>query len=177
MPTPFVLPEPAQRLPAADRPEPEVVQALLAQVGQGVLDWASVKSLARPWVHAVRNHPAPFWALESLMREFPISSAEGLALMRLAEALLRVPDTETALLLTGDQLGRARFDSPSGPESAWLGRLSHQAVALSKKFLPDHEGGPAPGLLQRLGAQAVLSASLRALQLLGHQFVLGETLA
>ena len=36
--------------------------------------------MARPWVHAVRDLPASFWAMESLLREYPISSAEGLAL-------------------------------------------------------------------------------------------------
>ena len=74
-----------------------------------MLDWPRVIEKARPWVQAVRDKPAPFWAMESLLREYPISSAEGLALMRLAEALLRVPDTETAIALTADQLGRADF--------------------------------------------------------------------
>ena len=46
----------------------------------------------------------PVDSMESLLREYPISSAEGLALMRLAEALLRVPDAETAIALTADQL-------------------------------------------------------------------------
>jgi RHH-type proline utilization regulon transcriptional repressor/proline dehydrogenase/delta 1-pyrroline-5-carboxylate dehydrogenase len=66
--------------------------------------------MAAPWVQAVRDNPPPFWAMESLLKEYPISSAEGLALMRLAEALLRVPDAETAIALTADQLGRADFD-------------------------------------------------------------------
>ena len=172
----FVLPERVQGLPAADRPEAQAVSDMLGALGRN-LDWSAVLSQARPWVQAVRKHPAPFWALESLMREFPISSAEGLALMRLAEALLRVPDTETAVLLTADQLGRARFDAGSGPEPDWLRRLSHQAVVLSRKFLPDEAGGAEPGLWQRLGAQAVLAATVRAIELLGRQFVLGETLA
>ncbi len=47
--------------------------------------------------------------MESLLKEYPISSAEGLALMQLAEALLRVPDAETAIAMTADQLGRADF--------------------------------------------------------------------
>ena len=54
-----------------------------------------------------RAHPGAVLALESLLREYPISSSEGLALMRLAESLLRVPDTPTAVALTADQLGRA----------------------------------------------------------------------
>ena len=81
------------------------------------IDWAGVVDAAWPWVQAVRDKPAPFWALESLLQEYPISSREGLALMRLAEALLRVPDAETAVALTADQLGRADFSS-SGDDRA-----------------------------------------------------------
>ena len=80
----------APRLPFPYRPEADVVAQSLAAL-QGRLDWPAVLAAARPWVLAVRDKPAPFWAMESLLREYPISSAEGLALMRLAEALLRVP--------------------------------------------------------------------------------------
>jgi RHH-type transcriptional regulator, proline utilization regulon repressor / proline dehydrogenase / delta 1-pyrroline-5-carboxylate dehydrogenase len=76
-----------------------------------------VVAQARPWVQAVREQPAPFWAMESLLREYPISSAEGLALMRLAEALLRVPDAETAIALTADQLGRPTSTASARPRA------------------------------------------------------------
>ena len=99
----------AARLPYPYRDEREVLGRLGAALQQH-LRWPDVVAAARPWVQAVRDKPAPFWALESLLREYPISSAEGLALMRLAEALLRVPDAETAVALTADQLGRADFE-------------------------------------------------------------------
>jgi RHH-type proline utilization regulon transcriptional repressor/proline dehydrogenase/delta 1-pyrroline-5-carboxylate dehydrogenase len=100
---------PQQRLPFPYRPEAATVSDRLQSL-DGALDWAAAAHAARPWVQAVRKHPPPFWAMESLFKEYPISSAEGLALMRLAEALLRVPDAETAIALTADQLGRADFD-------------------------------------------------------------------
>jgi hypothetical protein len=108
------------RLPFPYRPEAEVAAALLQGL-RGALDWAAVAARATPWVHAVRAQPAPFWAMESLLREYPISSAEGLALMRLAEALLRVPDAETAIALTADQLGRADFarTTPKARTACW----------------------------------------------------------
>ncbi len=96
------------RLPVPYRTESEVVARQLQVLSAG-LDWAAAARAATPWVRAVRDNPPPFWAMESLLREYPISSAEGLALMRLAEALLRVPDAETAIALTADQLGRADF--------------------------------------------------------------------
>ena len=165
------------RLPDPYRPEAEVTTALLLDL-RGRLDWAGAAAMATPWVHAVRAHPAPFWAMESLLREYPISSGEGLALMRLAEALLRVPDAETAIALTADQLGRADFDSDAvdGPHRM-LANLSASAIALSKKLLPDGPGaGDPPGLLQRLGARTVVAATVRAIQLLGRQFVLGRSI-
>ncbi|HWI83038.1 L-glutamate gamma-semialdehyde dehydrogenase [Ramlibacter sp.] len=159
---------PTQRLPSPYRPEAEIVARHLEFL-QGAVDWPLAAARARPWVEAVRRHPPPFWAMERLLKEYPIGSSEGLALMRLAEALLRVPDAPTAIALTADQLGRAEFES--GSDSA-LARLSDAAIAMSKKLLPgaEHEGG----LLGKLGARTVVAATLRAVQLLGRQFVLGQ---
>jgi RHH-type transcriptional regulator, proline utilization regulon repressor / proline dehydrogenase / delta 1-pyrroline-5-carboxylate dehydrogenase len=159
------------RLPNPYRPEHQVVSHHLGGLARA-LDWAAAAKAATPWVQAVRKNPPPFWAMESLLKEYPISSAEGLALMRLAEALLRVPDAETAIALTADQLGRADFDA-SGDKT--LARLSSSAIALSKKFLPDSEGPS--GLFSKMGARSVVAATLRAVQLLGRQFVLGQTIA
>jgi RHH-type transcriptional regulator, proline utilization regulon repressor / proline dehydrogenase / delta 1-pyrroline-5-carboxylate dehydrogenase len=166
--------QPTTRLPFPYRPEAQVLADALA-VLKGRLNWPAVISAATPWVQAVRAQPAPFWAMESLLREYPISSAEGLALMRLAEALLRVPDAETAIALTADQLGRADFEGAAedGPHKM-LASLSASAISLSKKFLPDTENPP--GLLQRVGSRTVVAATVRAIQLLGRQFVLGRTI-
>lgn len=161
---------PPQRLPDPYRLEADVVALLLNDL-EGTLDWAAVAEVARPWVNAVRASPPPFWAMESLLKEYPISRPEGLALMRLAEALLRVPDAETAIALTADQLGRADFES--GDNSA-MTRLSAAAISLSKRFLPLEASHS--GFVGRLGARAVVAATLRAVQLLGRQFVLGQTI-
>ncbi len=162
---------PSQRLPFPYRPEADVVVDRLRALSDA-LDWAAAAQVAQPWVQAVRRHPPPFWAMESLLKEYPIASSEGLALMRLAEALLRVPDAETAIALTADQLGRADFE---GATDSALARLSQTAIAMTKRFLPgaQHE----PGLLGKLGARTVVAATLRAVQLLGRQFVLGQDIA
>src|SRR5690606_25710287 len=70
---------------------------------------------------------------------------------------------------TADQLGRADFE---GSGDAVLARLSSTAIGWSKRWLPG-EGG---GLVARLGARTVVAAALRAVQLLGRQFVLGQTI-
>ncbi|HEU4458477.1 MAG TPA: L-glutamate gamma-semialdehyde dehydrogenase [Methylibium sp.] len=169
-------PPPLSRLPSPLAEELPVVQAHLRTL-DGALDWAEAQAIAQPWVQAVRDEPAPFWAMESLLREYPISSAEGLALMRLAEALLRVPDAQTAIALTADQLGRADFEAATegdGPHPM-LASLSASAIGLSKRFLP--QGEQPPGLFKRLGAHTVVAATVRAIQLLGRQFVLGQSIA
>ena len=158
------------RLPFPYRPESGVVASHL-QAMAGALDWPAAVQTASPWVNAVRSNPPPFWAMESLLKEYPISSAEGLALMRLAEALLRVPDAQTAIELTADQLGRADFDSAG---DGMMARLSASSIALSKKFLPQ-DGQPS--LMSKLGARSVVAATVRAVQLLGRQFVLGQTIS
>ncbi|MDO8905727.1 L-glutamate gamma-semialdehyde dehydrogenase [Hydrogenophaga sp.] len=186
---------PTDRLPFPYRTENNLVANRISAL-QGALDWAAAARSATPWVRAVRDNPPPFWAMESLLKEYPISSAEGLALMRLAEALLRVPDAETAIALTADQLGRADFDGAAhatagppqggvhplgGPGEARVGgqvstlaRLSSSAIAMSKHFLPSEDRQP--GLMTKLGARTVVGATLRAVQLLGRQFVLGQTI-
>jgi len=167
----------AQRLPFPYRPEADIVGHRLQSLSDA-LDWAAAARVAQPWVQAVRKHPPPFWAMESLLKEYPISSAEGLALMRLAEALLRVPDAETAIALTADQLGRADFE---GSADGALARLSQAAISMSKKFLPDPSTSSGrtedTGLFGKLGARTVVAATLRAVQLLGRQFVLGQDIA
>src|SRR5881227_867704 len=130
----FTASAPAARLSSPYRNELEVLRALLMPLAG--LAWKDAVQIARPWVQAVRDKPAPFWAMESLLREYPISSAEGLALMRLAEALLRVPDAETAIALTADQLGRADFE---GAADGALARLSQAAIVMSKKLLPHQD--------------------------------------
>ncbi|MGZ5122551.1 MAG: L-glutamate gamma-semialdehyde dehydrogenase [Burkholderiales bacterium] len=160
---------PQARLPSPYRPETEAAGVAIARV-EGALAWDRVAATASVWIEGVRSQPAPFWALESLLAEYPISSAEGTALMRLAEALLRVPDRETAIALTADQLSRAHFEDYSGHGIA---AVSARALALAKSLLPESDGS-SPGLVRRLGSEAVVAIAMRAVQLLGRQFVLGE---
>ena len=157
------------RLSSPYRPEAEAAAAGLRGIDSAV-DWPAVAAMATPWLEAARREPAPFWAVETLLREYPISSAEGNALMRLAEALLRVPDRETAIALTADQLGRAdvrrafgRIGSPRCPPARSLCPRRCCRAAASHA-----------GLMGRLGGEAVVAIALRAVQLLGRQFVLGE---
>ncbi|MBI5333036.1 MAG: L-glutamate gamma-semialdehyde dehydrogenase [Burkholderiales bacterium] len=166
---------PPPRLPSPERPQAEVAQALASRIAG--LDWSRVRLRAQPWVEAARREPVPWLALESLLHDYPLSSAEGRALMRLAESLLRVPDAATAALLAADQLGQARFDagrlaaaSRHPQRAGWAAR----AMNWARELLPAADGSQVDGLLQRLGTPAVVAAATQAVQWLGRQFVLGR---
>ncbi|MBT0570586.1 bifunctional proline dehydrogenase/L-glutamate gamma-semialdehyde dehydrogenase PutA [Curvibacter sp. CHRR-16] len=170
-------PLPSVLLPTPYEAESQAVAQRL-QLLDGALAWDGAARMALPWVQAVRDNPPPFWAMESLLREYPISSVEGLALMRLAEALLRVPDAATALSLTADQLGRADFASATAAHDAppALARLSNVALQWAKHCLPEPGNADQASLWRRMGGRTVVVAALRAVQLLGQQFVLGQTM-
>ncbi len=158
------------RLPFPYRPEADAA-AEVERALDPAPDWTELARRASPWVQAVRDHPPPFWAMETLLREYPLTSEDGKALMRLAEALLRVPDIETAIALTSDQLAHLQSGVTAPVPDSPLARLSAVALTLSHKLVSGSDG-----LVGRLGARAVVAAALRAVQLLGRQFVLGENL-
>lgn len=167
--------EDTDRLPFPWADEADVVRQL-ADEGIHEADWPLIKTRCAPWVQSVRQEPAAFWALESLLQAFPLSSQEGLALMRLAEALLRVPDQDTMTLLLSDQLQQADFAHhaahSSAPTHPWMEGLSARLLHLASNVM---QAGDA-GILQRLSQKTVVNATLQALQLLGQQFVLGQTI-
>ena len=166
------------RLPPPCRPEPDVLRRHLADLQQA-LDWAAVARMASPWVQAVRDNPPPFWAMESLLKEYPISSAEGLALMRLAEALLRVPDAETMDALIEDKIAPSDWGRHLGRSASSLVNASTWALMLTGKVLEDREPGVVGHLraaVKRLGEPVIRTAVARAMKEMGRQFVLGETI-
>jgi RHH-type transcriptional regulator, proline utilization regulon repressor / proline dehydrogenase / delta 1-pyrroline-5-carboxylate dehydrogenase len=172
------------RLPLPWGDEAQAVAALRQRLA-GQLDWSDVRQRCEPWVHGVRARPGPVWAMESLLAQYPLSSQEGLALMRLAEALLRVPDADTALALTADQLrhegqpGWQAAQAPAAHDGAASGlwqALSHRVLEMAQHLLPPADHAP-QGWIARLGSQAVVKATATAVGLLARQFVLGETLS
>jgi RHH-type transcriptional regulator, proline utilization regulon repressor / proline dehydrogenase / delta 1-pyrroline-5-carboxylate dehydrogenase len=120
--------------------------------------------------------------VESFLAEFELSTVEGVALMCLAEALLRIPDKATIDALIGDKLGAADWDSHLGHADSVLVNASAWGLALTGRFL-DWTGGTqstATDLLRRvlgrLGAPVLRGAIEVAMKLMGQQFVMGETI-
>jgi len=121
--------------------------------------------------------------IETFLAEFDLSTDEGVALMCLAEALLRIPDTATIDALIGDKLGAADWDRHLGQADSVLVNASAWGLALTGRFVEwsgRNEGG-AGDLLRRMvgrmGAPVVRNAIEAGMRIMGQQFVMGETIA
>ncbi|MEJ6393900.1 bifunctional proline dehydrogenase/L-glutamate gamma-semialdehyde dehydrogenase PutA [Gymnodinialimonas sp. 2305UL16-5] len=118
--------------------------------------------------------------MEIFLAEYGLSSAEGLALMRLAEALLRVPDDVTVDALIEDKIVPAEWSSHRGQSKSTLVNASTLALMLTGRVLSDEDGqgiaGPLRSAIKRLGEPVIRAATRRAMAEMGNQFVLGETI-
>jgi RHH-type proline utilization regulon transcriptional repressor/proline dehydrogenase/delta 1-pyrroline-5-carboxylate dehydrogenase len=136
-----------------------------------------IDSIAEHLITAVREQTGSL-GVEEFMREFSLTSREGLALMVLAEALLRVPDALTIDKLIADKLSAAEFESHETVSDAWIISATAWAMGVTAKILrpEDSPAGILNGLVKRLGQPTVRTAALQAMKIMGHQFVLGETI-
>ena len=115
--------------------------------------------------------------MQGFLVEYGLSTREGVALMCLAEALLRVPDTETIDALIEDKIGASDWAAHLGHSSSPLVNASTWALLLTGKVLGDTEQGLAGVLheaIRRLGEPVIRAAVAQAMRELGHQFVLGR---
>ena len=129
-------------------------------------------------IEAIRANDDPLGGVEDMLREFALSTKEGLALMVLAEALLRVPDARTADQFIEDKLAQGDFIHHETRSSAFLVNASAWALGMSARVIQPGETpqGTIGRLTKRLGAPAVRAATRQAMRLMGNHFVLGETI-
>jgi RHH-type proline utilization regulon transcriptional repressor/proline dehydrogenase/delta 1-pyrroline-5-carboxylate dehydrogenase len=157
--------------------------AVLARlVGQAALtraERAAISSRAAGLVRAVRASSDPK-VMESFLAEYGLSSKEGVALMCLAEALLRVPDAETVDDLIRDKIVPHDWSAHSGESGSIFVNASTWALMLTGRVLHEGEGGierTLRGLVRRLGEPVIRRAVATAMRELGDNFVLGRTIA
>jgi RHH-type proline utilization regulon transcriptional repressor/proline dehydrogenase/delta 1-pyrroline-5-carboxylate dehydrogenase len=139
---------------------------------------ARIDLTATRLIEAIRANDDRFGGVEDMLREFALSTKEGLALMVLAEALLRVPDARTADRFIEDKLGEGDFIHHETRSSAFLVNASAWALGMSARVIQPGEtpDGTIGRLVKRLGAPAVRAATRQAMRLMGSHFVLGETI-
>ncbi|WP_293857662.1 bifunctional proline dehydrogenase/L-glutamate gamma-semialdehyde dehydrogenase PutA [uncultured Alsobacter sp.] len=134
---------------------------------------------ARRLVEAIRGRASGLGGVEELLREYSLSTREGLALMVLAEALLRVPDGVTADRLIEDKLGQGDFAHREARSDSLLVSASAWALGITARII---QPGETPEsilgqLAKRLGVPAVRTATRQAMRVLGSHFVLGESIS
>jgi RHH-type proline utilization regulon transcriptional repressor/proline dehydrogenase/delta 1-pyrroline-5-carboxylate dehydrogenase len=139
---------------------------------------AAIAARARGLIGAIRGAGGGFGGVEEMLREYSLSTREGLALMVLAEALLRVPDAATADRLIEDKLGQGNFVDHEARSQALLVNASAWALGLSARIIrpgetPDSIIGQ---LAKRIGLPALRGATRQAMRVLGNHFVLGQTI-
>lgn len=139
---------------------------------------ARIDRTATRLIEAIRKRDDRLGGVEDMLREFALSTKEGLALMVLAEALLRVPDAHTADQFIEDKLGEGDFIHHETKSTAFLVNASAWALGLSARVIQPGEtpDGTIGRLVKRLGAPAVRTATRQAMRLMGNHFVLGETI-
>src|ERR1700726_3355511 len=139
---------------------------------------ARIDRTATRLIGAIRSNGDRLGGVEDMLREFALSTKEGLALMVLAEALLRVPGTRTADQFIEDKLGQGDFVHHETKSSAFLVNASAWALGVSARVIQPGETpqGTIGRLTKRLGAPGVRAAPRKGMRLMGSHFVLGETI-
>ncbi|MCB1366293.1 MAG: bifunctional proline dehydrogenase/L-glutamate gamma-semialdehyde dehydrogenase PutA [Rhodobacteraceae bacterium] len=163
---------------AHSQPEAARLQALAA--AHPVADDLRKRATARAvkLVRAIRNDSRP-GLMEVFLAEYGLSTDEGVALMCLAEALLRVPDAYTMDALIEDKIAPSAWGTHLGHSSSSLVNASTWALMLTGKVLQDEGEGMAAilhGAIRRLGEPVIRKAVNRAIREMGHQFVLGRSI-
>ncbi|WP_158882690.1 bifunctional proline dehydrogenase/L-glutamate gamma-semialdehyde dehydrogenase PutA [Rhodanobacter sp. L36] len=164
------------------RDETEAVNDLLAQATLPAVEREQVIDLAAGLVSRVRSRAKDQSAVESFMRQYDLSSEEGVLLMCVAEALLRIPDKATADKLIRDKLGEADWKRHLGQSesvfvnaSTWGLMLTGHLVNLAEETRHDFSGA-LRRLVGRAGEPAIRLAVRQAMRIMGHQFVMGRTI-
>ena len=162
--------------------ETATVRALAAEAALPGEDQRRVAELARQLVAAVRAGRRQQGGIDAFMQEYSLSSEEGVVLMCLAEALLRIPDADTADKLIADKVGGKDWESHLGQSeslfvnaSAWGLMLTGRFVDLGRIARSD-VGGYLKKLVTRSGEPIIRNAMKQAMRIMGKQFVLGRTI-
>lgn len=139
----------------------------------------AISGHAAQLVNAVRNDAAP-GLMEAFLAEYGLSTQEGVALMCLAEALLRVPDSETIDDLIRDKIAPHDWSAHSGHSGSIMVNASTWALVLTGRVLEEGDTGiemVLRGMVRRLGEPVIRTAVSRSMREMGEQFVLGQTIA
>src|SRR5499426_771752 len=186
---PVMIPDTTTAL-AADAASPPLFRAPYAPpdeaIAAGLLREATrandaerrIDAYATRLIEGIRAKAGGLGGIEDFLHAYSLSTKEGLALMVLAEALLRVPDAATADRLIEDKLATGDWSSHHVKSSALLVSASAWTLGVTARIIHPGETPDTilESLIKRLGIPAVRAATRQAMRLLGSHFVLGQTI-
>jgi RHH-type transcriptional regulator, proline utilization regulon repressor / proline dehydrogenase / delta 1-pyrroline-5-carboxylate dehydrogenase len=166
---------------AAYRPdEQHCVRNMLDQAAMTREQVAAAQRLARRLVTRVRETRTRASGVDALMHEFSLSSLEGVALMCLAEALLRIPDKETADKLIRDKIGKGDWRAHLGNSASLFVNAAAWGLLVTGKLVSSYSEQGLTAAVTRLAAKGgeplIRKGVDLAMRMLGRQFVTGETI-
>ncbi|MFC2971042.1 bifunctional proline dehydrogenase/L-glutamate gamma-semialdehyde dehydrogenase PutA [Azotobacter bryophylli] len=156
----------------------ELIQ--LADPGSAGIE--AIRQDARRLIETVRSRDNAVDTLDALLRQYSLDTQEGLMLMCLAEALLRVPDAATADALIRDKLSAAQWEQHLGRSDNVLVNFAAWGLAMTGKVVNPQSADGRPKsvigrLVRRSGEPVIRAAMNQAMKLMGGQFVLGRSIA
>ncbi len=156
------------------------------RIEQVALDAATadrVEERARDLVKRVREERVKSSGIDAFMHEYELSSHEGVVLMCLAEALLRIPDAETADALIKDKIGGGDWEGHLGHSDSWFVNASTWGLMLTGRIVGTDPAALPTGwqsvlnrLIHRSGEPVIRQAVVQAMRVMGLQFVMGRTI-
>ncbi len=159
-------------------PDEAIAATLLDEAARASEAERRIDAYARRLVEGIRARAGGLGGVEDFLHAYSLSTKEGLALMVLAEALLRVPDAVTADRLIEDKLATGEWSSHHVKSSALLVSASAWTLGITARIIHPGETPDTilESLIKRLGIPAVRAATRQAMRLLASHFVLGQTI-
>ncbi|MDB5763874.1 MAG: putA [Herminiimonas sp.] len=165
---------------ACRRDERDAVQWLHAQACSSATSRSATRMLAHTLVQSVREQRTRASGVDALMQEFSLSSEEGIALMCLAEALLRIPDHQTADRLIADKISRGDWRRHLGESSSLFVNAATWGLLVTGKLVGTSSeqglGSALTRLIAKGGEPLIRKGVDLAMRMLGNQFVTGQTI-
>ena len=157
-------------------PEPEVLKPLLKYAALTPDSRRRVENRALAMLAELRAAQGSGW-VNQFLQEYRLNTSEGIALLSLAEAFLRVPDPETADALIADKLGNADWRAHKGKSNSALVNSATWGLVIGRALLGETESASAlKRLVGRMGEPFVRQAVGAAMRLMGEIFVMGRTI-
>lgn len=162
--------------------ETEIVNQLLKQLELSTEIKERIAEQAEQLVMEVRKAKVGKGGIEAFMYEYDLSSDEGIALMCIAEALLRIPDNETIDKLIRDKITKADWEAHQGKSDSLFVNATTWGLMLTGKVLGKQKtstqklGSALKKLVERAGEPFIRKAVAQAMRILGRQFVMGRTI-